>query len=65
MVGLCEEGLVLRECRRWKGHALSNSWRKCEVAPGTKKLTGTVWSRFVVRIVEEIRGKHVEGKEGI
>lgn len=44
-----------------------NSWGKCEVAPGTKKLRiGTVWSYlFVVRIGEETRGKCVEGKEGI
>lgn len=44
-----------------------NSWRKCEVAPGTKKLRiGTVWSHFfVVRIAEEMRGKYVEGKASI
>lgn len=34
--------------------------------PGTKKLrTGTIWSHFVVRILEEMRETCVEGKESI
>lgn len=46
---LCEERLILCEWRRWKGHAFRSSWRKCGVAPGTKKLkAGAAWSHFFV-----------------